>query len=576
MTSEPFATFDPRLRWRARVTRVGLPLTVAWMLVAALAWGIAVYHYRYEGPPATAIFAGAISAALIASLAFVSRRALFSIAVIAALLAIIVVAADVKRQYIEMVLHAYDVVFYLTSFSTLSFLWVDHKAALLALVAAAISTVTAARLIFRFDPTRVPRLWSGALFVCCVGLAIVASQEKGERRNTLFYWDNLYISSFYSSWSETLETLWRGQLIEALRVQSKPLFKLPATCEPKERPPHIILIHQESVVPPSYFPTLGHDLALNSFFASEDGKMHKLRVETYGGASWLTEFSVLTGVSTYSFGGMRSFVQSLMQGKVHDTLPQSLARCGYRNSVFYPVPKDFVANGRFYAAVGMPDIFDFRSQGAKRYNERDSFYYGNALNHLETQLAESPRPTFTFILTAATHLPYTYAYDPETVVPGGGPEAGPEMNEYLRRLSMAKIDYDHFRAELQRRFPGERFLIMHYGDHQPVATRTLLGFASKLAAEDVKLTPDSPGMLTYYRIDGVNYVAPPMPNVDTLDVPYLGAVLLEAARLPMSGAFAERLRLLALCDGRYYSCANKNEILAFHRRLIDSGFVEAR
>jgi len=36
------------------------------------------------------------------------------------------------------------------------------------------------------------------------------------------------------------------------------------------------------------------------------------------------------------------------------------------------------------------------------------------------------------------------------------------------------------------------------------------------------------------------------------------------------------LRLMALCGGRYYDCNRRSEILAFHRRLIDSGLVEAR
>ncbi|MEQ1670068.1 MAG: sulfatase-like hydrolase/transferase, partial [Hyphomicrobium sp.] len=424
--------------------------------------------------------------------------------------------------------------------------------------------------------SRVPRVYSAALFVCCAAIGLWASQAKGERRNTLFYWDNLYLSSFYASWSETLETLWRGQLLDALRSQPKPLFKIPANCTPPEKPPHIILIHQESVVPPSQFPQLSYDKSLDPFFKSFDGKLHPLRVETYGGASWLTEFSVLSGVSTYSFGGMRTFVQSLMQGKIHDTLPQSLARCGYRNAVFYPVPKDFVSNGRFYAATGMPEIFDFKAQGAKRYNERDKFYYGNALKHFESHMASSQAPLFTFIITSATHLPYQYAYDPEVNVPGGGPGTDPEMNEYLRRLGMAKLDYDEFRADLLKRFPNEKFLIVQYGDHQPVATRTLLGYDSKLTAEDVKMSPDSPGFITYYTIEGLNYQPPPMPAVETLEVPYIGAVLLDAARLPLSDAYRERLRLMQLCDGRYYSCAKKNEILGFHRRLIDSGLVDAR
>jgi hypothetical protein len=35
----------------------------------------------------------------------------------------------------------------------------------------------------------------------------------------------------------------------------------------------------------------------------------------------------------------------------------------------------------------------------------------------------------------------------------------------------------------------------------------------------------------------------------------------------------EPKRLMVACEGRYFGCQPSNEILAFHRRLINSGFV---
>jgi len=355
---------------------------VSWSLTAIAVLGLIAYHCRYEGWLQTIVFAGAVTASIFSCMLLLSRRALFSIVLVALLVATIVMAADVKRHYIEMVLHAYDVVFYLTSWSTLVFLWADHKLMLLALAGMAALAAGTGLLLWQIDGTRVPRSISAMLLVFCVAIAATASYAKGERRNTSFFWDNQYLASFYSSWPETIATLWRGQLLDALKAQPLPPFAIPTTCEPSEKPPHVILIHQESVVPPSYFPQITYDTGLDPFFKSFDGRLHKLRVETYGGASWLTEFSVLAGVSTYSFGGMRTFVQSLMEGKIHDAVPQVLARCGYKNSLFYPVPKDFVASGRFYSTIGIPDIFDYRAQGAKRFNERDRFYYQRVLDNI--------------------------------------------------------------------------------------------------------------------------------------------------------------------------------------------------
>ena len=108
-----------------------------------------------------------------------------------------------------------------------------------------------------------------------------------------------------------------------------------------------------------------------------------------------------------------------------------------------------------------------------------------------------------------------------------------------------------------------------------MATRTLLGFRSETEAEDVTLDPDSVGFVTYYAVQGVNYAVPPLPAYEVLDVSYLGSVILDLAKLPLSGSHRERLWLMSLCEGRYYSCSRRGEILRFHRRLIDSGIVAA-
>ena len=150
------------------------------------------------------------------------------------------------------------------------------------------------------------------------------------------------------------------------------------------------------------------------------------------------------------------------------------------------------------------------------------------------------------------------------------------MHEYLRRLSMAKIDFDFLMSELRRRFPLERFLVVHYGDHHPMATRTLLGFDADTEAEDVALSPNSIGFVTYYAARGINYRVPALPQFETLDVPYLGTVILDLAGLPLSDSHRERKRLMLLCKGRYQACKQRDEILVFHRRLIDSGVMAAR
>ena len=531
-----------------------------------------------EGTFPNILFTAAVTLSLIAFVVLLTRRVLFATALMASLIVVLVAAASIKRALMNMVLHAYDIFFYLSSWATVSYLWSDHRRYLLGSRARCWP-----QLPWPGSPTAPtrrasPRRWAALAMLLSASLAWYGANAKGERRHMQFYYENLYVSSFYASWGETLEALWRGALLEAAprAAFAGSAFTIPTSCNVDTKPPHIILIHQELVVQPSLFPTLRYDHSVDPFFRSDDDQLHKLRVETYGGASWLTEFSLLAGVSTHSFGGMRQFVQTFTQNKLKDTLPQALARCGYRNVVFYPMMRNFVSNDRFYTSIGLKEIFDMKSQGAKTAQERDRFYYGNALAEMERHVKSSRKPLFTYIQTMSAHWPYDYAFMPEVDVPGGAPGTNPEMHEYLRRVSMAKTDFDFLMAELQRRFPGERFLVVHYGDHHPMATRTLLGFDNDTEAEDVTLHPDSLGFITYYATHGINYRVPALPQFEALDVAYLGTLMLDLAGLPLSDSHRERKRLMELCKGRYYSCKEREEILAFHRRLIDSGVMAAR
>ena len=549
----------------------------AWT-AAVVSAALAGYLWLYEGDLANVAFVSGVAFALIAAMSILSRRLMFSILLIAALIATIVWAASVKRQTMNMVVHAYDLFFYLSSWSTFSFLWHEQRGLVLTLSAALLATAAGGFWAWRLDTTRVPRVWSAIAFVLAASLATLGAATKGERRHMQFNFQALYVSSFFASWGETLETLWRGSMLEASGRGPKPApnFRPFADCQPAEKPPHIVMIHQESLVPPGMFPALDYDHSVDPLFRSQDGRTHKMRVETYGGASWLTEFSILTGVSTQAFGGMRQFVQTFMVSKLSDTMPQNLARCGYRNVVFYPMLKNFVSNDKFYTSIGLGEIFDLKAQGAKSANERDRFYFKNALAEMERHVAVSDKPMFTYIQTMSAHWPYDIAFEPGEKVAGGGPGTHPEMHEYLRRVSLAKLDYDYLLAELKRRFPGERILVVHYGDHQPTATRMLLGFKEETEAEDAAMVQDAPGFLTYFAADGINYTVPPLPPEDIVDVPYLGLIVQQAAGLPLSDAYRERQRLLTLCQGRNYGCRPHHAILGFHRRLIDSGIIVAR
>jgi hypothetical protein len=326
-------------------------------------------------------------------------------------------------------------------------------------------------------------------------------------------------------------------------------------------------------VPPRLYPRLQDARTLDRFFLSDDGRLHRLRVETYGGGSWVTEFALLTGISTKAFGDMRMFVQVLMEGRLKETLPQSLANCGYRTLMLFPMNTGFLSLDRFYRSIGFSEILDRRAQGAPTTRERDRFYFQNGLDAMDRHFKSSDRRLFVYIQTMAAHGPYDSAYMPEENVPGGGPGTSPEMSEYLRRAAMAERDRDFLLSEIKRRFPGEPILVVRYGDHQPSATRDIINNVWGDDSPDVGSDGRPGPFITFYAMQGNSFLVPPLPSYDPLDIAYLGTMVLEAAGLPLSAAQRERKRLMVACEGRYFGCEPRSRILAFHRRLINSGFV---
>ena len=144
------------------------------------------------------------------------------------------------------------------------------------------------------------------------------------------------------------------------------------------------------------------------------------------------------------------------------------------------------------------------------------------------------------------------------------------MSEYLRRAAIVQRDGEWLIEQLKRRFPTQRILIVRFGDHHPTATSELLPSEAK-----DERSATSSRFTTFYAIKGHNLVVPPLPAYDPIDVSYLGNIILEAAGLPLSEAQRRRKELMAACAGNYFSCARRDEILAFHRRLIQSNVIRA-
>jgi hypothetical protein len=502
-----------------------------------------------------------------------TRRPLLSAALSFSILVALVVISRFKFQVLGMTVSFVDVM--VIDSNTAAFLGMLFPKVRTIVFIALVLFVPLAILIWRFDPFRVQRLTAivgGA--ICVAGIASLSVWKPvvlGEA-----FGDENYVSHFARSGVEAV-----AEYVERGFFESDPVAAGAALafgvddCRAAGKRPHIILVHDESSfdiraidsvkVPPGY----------GSHFRSMDGKARKFLVEGAGGPSWYTEYNVLSGLSSRSFGRFQFFVTRVAAGHVSRGLPQTLNRCGYRTHAIYPVTGGFLGSDLFYRGVGVQDFVDGKKIGGHAL-EPDQFYFDYARRMIERERGRGPM--FIYVYLTANHFPWDSPFHPE-LTPAGWRNPGnanPEIDEYLRRQAMTERDYADFIAGLERDFPSESFLIVRYGDHQPEFAKFIVDpdvdpdeFAQRLMSYDPRY------YTTYYAIDAVNFVPADLTSApDTLDAPYLPLIVQETAGLPLDASFVEQRKILERCNGRFYGCADGAEARRFNRLLIDAGMIK--
>src|SRR5215468_8351825 len=143
--------------------------------------------------------------------------------------------------------------------------------------------VPALVIVWSFDPFRVRRLSAAAGAVgCLVGLYAVETVAPMEEFEG-FYGKN-YVSHFARSGVEAVSTLVVHGLMESDPVASERLAPI-GVCEPTAKPPHIILVHDESSFDIRQVPGIHVPPNYGSHFRSLDGKARKFIAEGTGGPS---------------------------------------------------------------------------------------------------------------------------------------------------------------------------------------------------------------------------------------------------------------------------------------------------
>lgn len=438
---------------------------------------------------------------------------------------------------------------------------------------AAVGNVVAIAITWLPDRRRISPMHCLAGFFASA-VALTAVSLRWPTGLTEDFEDRSYVSKFARTGVEAAyELMTRGYIDVARGPAEQPMAAAGQTCHPTRKPPHILLLHDESSFDLAAMSEVRVPGGYHRHFESFDGKSRKLRVEGVGGPSWFTEFNVLTGLSVRSFGRFATSVTRIAAGHIFRGLPRTLSGCGYQTFSLYPFYGYFIGSRAFQTTVGIAHYLDMKDLGTNDF-EPDSFYYDRAIDLIARERKSGP--LFIYIYTVANHFPWDKQLRPELTPDWRDLGNPPDVEEYIRRQAMSAHDYRQLLSRLRNAFPTESFLIVRYGDHQPQFAPRLLAPSSGEAAPAKRTESADPrNFTTYYAVDAVNFTPVDVSSaLDVLDAPYLPLVALQAAGVPLDASFSAQGTILQRCGGYFYSCGQGAEARRFNRLLIDDGLIK--
>lgn len=513
----------------------------------------------------------ALTGLILLPLADLSRAALLAL-----LLALAIVgAAGVKHHHSGMKLALADLA--LTFAGTLPFMLRQYRLTAALTIAGAILLGLAAIAVDLFavgDPlpmaSRLAWLAIGGL------LSIAAFRATGGAvrwRQDVHEQSGLF--SFFAASAIDVASWWPSSGLRMLDLSEEPLpLAAPLPARGSTRP-DIIIIQHESVFDPRRY-GLPVEPEIAAFLSPPGAHCGRLHVEIFGGGSWQSEFSLLTGLSSASFGPDAYFLFKKGVGRFAHSLPSELAGLGYRSMLISSCRRNFLNYDAFYGGIGVeervfsddfPPPFDLAAFEA---SNSDAVFFAEAERALAAATLRDEAPRLSIILTNFNHGPHETRLQP----PGIGDEARryalkalnrPSWGEYYARLSETAASYARFRAQLAARAQKRPTLILRYGDHQPTMIRSIEG-ALKIPFDDPRQFE------TFFAIEALHF-EPDIADLPTeLDIAQIGTAALKASRLPLDAVSATRLSLFP-APGERRAVRPSEAMRRFHRTLVETGSI---
>lgn len=308
--------------------------------------------------------------------------------------------------------------------------------------------------------------------------------------------------------------------------------------------PDIVLLLQESTFNPAMYADVDSGMPTLGMFSPNDrAEEGLLRVHTYGGGTWRSEFAALTGISSDDYGAAAGAIYYSAVFHLNQSLFTELKRYGYETYVLTPFnPASYNAESA-YRAMGVENIRQPQSYGYPAPFNKNLWHISTQemLDYTKTLLETEPskKPKVVFVLTMSEHGPYRDAAPNAPKLTGTPGAPIDQIANYTARL----IDSDKAITGFEnwtKSDPNKRRMFVRFGDHQPGIDGLKKGYCTDFAR---------PQYLTYFALtdSGLSEGL----NTPLTDIVYLPGMIVERLAGKPSQFFQANIDARHLFEGRY-------------------------
>ncbi|AIR64428.1 LTA synthase family protein [Cedecea neteri] len=329
--------------------------------------------------------------------------------------------------------------------------------------------------------------------------------------------------------------------------------------------PDIVLLLQESTVDPRLYKVPDPKLLPHFSMFEQDSKVkaHTLmRVQTFGGGTWLSEFAVLTGMRSDDFGALKNSVFYSAIDHVNDSLFKQMKDNGYYTVVLTPFNKSAYNAGHAYTMMGVDKIIQPQELGYPG-DLSDNLWHittGDVLGYVKKILAgQTNKPLFIYALTMYEHGPYDSGHSDDYQLASvvKNEDSAGKYSHYVEKIKNSETALaDFFQFVDQRQRPT---MFMYFGDHQPG-----IDWENGYTTAQQK-----PSLFTQFSLRD-NFNAPPVAGLGAItDIAFLGGMLLEQAQLKVSPFYQANIDMRYLCQGRLNDCPDTTLFNSYRHYVYD-------